>query len=77
MSNESVPGESFNGGGNPGFDNNGTFQSVVHANYDQFVMTIPEPGAFLLCGAVAALAASVAVKKRLSHLRVISADRSE
>ena len=56
MSNESVPAEVFNGGGNPGFDNGGTLQPVVREFYDQFVI-VPEPSslALLALGALAAL----------------------
>jgi hypothetical protein len=41
MSNESIPGDTFNAGPNPGFDNNGTFAPLVHSTYDQFL--VPEP----------------------------------
>jgi hypothetical protein len=41
MSNESIPVEAFNGGPNPGFDNNGTFAPVFRDNFDRFV--VPEP----------------------------------
>jgi len=45
MSNESLPAEAFNAGGNPGFDNGGS--PVLRENYDQFNM-IPEPSSFTL-----------------------------
>ena len=48
MSNESIPGEAFNAGANPGFDNNGTFSPVVRSNFDQFV--VPEPASLSLLG---------------------------
>jgi hypothetical protein len=48
MSNESMPVEAFNAGPNPGFDNNGTFTPVVHANYHQF--QVPEPASIGLLG---------------------------
>ncbi len=46
MSNESIPAEAFNGSGNPGFDNGGS--ALTHANYDQFVVSIPEVQAWAL-----------------------------
>jgi hypothetical protein len=54
MSDESIPTQSFNGGGNLGYDNNGTFQPVNWANYNRFVV-IPEPatGLLLLAGLIA------------------------
>jgi hypothetical protein len=45
MSNESIPAEVFNAGGNPGFDNGGS--PVLRENYDQFNM-IPEPSSLTL-----------------------------
>ena len=48
MSNESIPGEAFNAGPNPGFDNNGSFTPVVRSNYNQFV--VPEPASLGLLG---------------------------
>jgi hypothetical protein len=61
MSNESNPIEAFNAGANPGFDNNGTFTPVVHANYNQFV--IPEPASIGLLG----LSAVGLMRRRRSH----------
>jgi hypothetical protein len=54
MSNESIPADTFNSGGNPGFDNNGTGAPVVRTTFGTF--NVPEPasmalaaiGAFLL-----------------------------
>jgi hypothetical protein len=51
MSNESIPADGFNAGGNPGFDNNGTFLPVTHANNDQFL--VPEPASLGLMGIAA------------------------
>jgi hypothetical protein len=45
MSNESIPSEVFNAGGNPGFDNGGI--PVVREFHDQFIM-IPEPSSLAL-----------------------------
>lgn len=46
MSNESMPSEAFNAGGNPGFDNGG-LGPVVRENYHQFVI-VPEPSSLAL-----------------------------
>jgi hypothetical protein len=48
MSNESIPAEGFNAGGNPGFDNNGSFAPVSHDNFDRF--QVPEPTSLSLLG---------------------------
>ena len=48
MSNESIPVQPYNAGGNPGFDNVGTNTPLVHANHDQFV--VPEPASLGLLG---------------------------
>ncbi len=45
MSNESIPAQPFNAGGNPGFDNGGN--ELAWPDYDQFV-TVPEPASALL-----------------------------
>jgi len=51
MSNESIPAESFNGGANLGFDNNGSFTAVNHENFHQFV--VPEPASMGVLGLAA------------------------
>jgi hypothetical protein len=55
MSNESIPPDAFNAGGNPGFDNVGTGLPLVHSNFDRFVSApVPEPataGLLVLGGA--------------------------
>ncbi len=48
MSNESLPADAYNAGGNPGFDNNGTNLPVAHTTSNQF--NIPEPGSLALLG---------------------------
>ena len=55
MSNETLPPDPINAGPNPGFDNAGTFQPVVHSNYNQFY--VPEPATLgaLVLGGVALL----------------------
>ncbi len=46
MSNESIPGNPLNGGGNPGFDNGGNALNIE--NWDRF--QVPTPGTLALLG---------------------------
>ncbi len=52
MSNESIPGQPFNSGGNLGFDNDGSSNPVDHPNFDRFNTPEPASVAMLALGAV-------------------------